>query len=224
MKIIGRSATAGAVSILLLLIAIERAAATTAFGHRSDPEACLSRTEKSADDTIVACWKALNSHLLTRNGVAFALNNLAVAYRQKGDWDSALNALSAAIKLEGDTWQAYVNRGGIYEHLDKPELALADFNRALELNSSQPACFRMRGAFYLKQQKFDLAATDFTRALALDSKDSKSLYLRSHARQGLADTAGAIADMALAKQLDPNVENASGIDHSTAVVPVLDPG
>jgi len=217
-KIIGRSATAGAISIFLLLVAIARAA-TTAFGHRSDPEACLSRTEKSADDMIVACWKALNSHLLTRNGVALALNNLAVAYRQKGDWDSALNALSAAIKLEGDTWQAHVNRGGLYDQLNKPELALTDFNRALELNSTQPICFRLRGEFYLGQQKFDLAAADFTRAVLLDSRDAKSLFLRSIARQHLGDSSGAATDLALAKQLNPDIENASG--HVESKSPII---
>ena len=116
-KTILRSVTAGAISAFALLIAMQSAGATTAFGHRSDPEACLSRTDKSADETILACWKALNSHLLTRNGIAYALNNLAVAYKQKGDWDSALNALNAAVKLEGDTWQTLVNRGGVYGDL-----------------------------------------------------------------------------------------------------------
>ena len=224
MKTIFRSASAGAISAFALLIAMQSAGATTAFGHRSDPEACLSRTDKSADETILACWKALNSHLLTRNGIAYALNNLAIAYKQKGDWDSALNALNAAVKLEGDTWQTFVNRGGVYDHLNKPDLALADFNRAIELNSGQAVCYRMRGEFYLNQQKVDLAEADFTRALAFDPKEPRSLYMRSQARQRLGDTSGASADMALAKQLDQNVENASGIDHTPAVVPVLDPG
>ena len=168
---------------------------------------------------IAACWKALNSHMLTRHGVAFALNNLANAYRQKEDWNSALNAITAAIKLEGDVWQALVNRGGIYDHLDKPELALADFNRAVELNSTQPICFRLRGEFYLGQQKFDLAAADFTRAVLLDSRDAKSVYLRSIARQHLGDTSGAAADLSLAKQLNPAIENASG--HVESKSPII---
>src|ERR1041384_1932834 len=112
-------------SAAVLLVASGMAAAPypahagSDFGHRSDPDACLSSKDKTADEMITACWKALNSHMLNRNGVAFALNNLAVAYRRKGDLESALNALNAAIKVEGDTWRALTNRAGVYRALDK---------------------------------------------------------------------------------------------------------
>src|SRR4051812_24134725 len=99
--------------------ALRPAHAGSDFGRRSDSDACFNSKDKTADETITACWKALNSHMLHRNGVAFALNNLAVAYRRKGDSESALNALNAAIKIEGDTWQALVNRAGVYNALDK---------------------------------------------------------------------------------------------------------
>ena len=216
------SLTAAAVVCLAALGAmgtLESAKSGSDFGHRSDPEACLNAKDKSADDLIVACWKALNSHMMNRNGVAFALNNLAVAYREKGDWDSALNALNAAIKIQGDTWQALLNRGGVYTRLEKPDLALADFNRAIELNSDQPVCFRMRGEYYLNREKYDLAIADFTRAVLLDPKDAKALFLRASAKERSGDPSGAAADLALAKQIDPDVENGNGISHSKAAVP-----
>jgi len=189
------------------------------YGHYSDSDICLKPKDASPDDMIAACWKSLNSHMLTRNGVAFALNNLAVAYRDKEDWNSALNALNAAIKLEGDTWQSLLNRGAVYDRLGKADLALADFDHAIAINSEKPVCFRMRGEFYLSHQKFDLAAADFTRAILLDSKDAKSLYLRSVSRRHLGNDPGAAADISSAKQLEPNVENASGTVVSKATIP-----
>src|SRR5437868_3802079 len=107
------------------------------FGHRTDVGPCFDTKNKSPDAMIVACSKALNSHMMGRNGVALALNNLATAYENKGDLESALNTLSAAIKLEGDTWQALFNRSQVYLRTGNSDLALADLNRAIELHCGQ---------------------------------------------------------------------------------------
>lgn len=220
MDIVGtRLPAVAAVATLIAITASTFGNAASDFGHRSDPGPCLNPKDSKPDDQIAACWKALNSHMLNRDGVAAALNNLAVAYRLKEDWDSALNALNAAIKLEGDTWQSLLNRGAIYDRLGKSELALADFNKAIEINATRPICFRMRGEYYLGRENFQLAADDFTRAILLDSKDAKSLYYRSLSRRHLADIAAADADLALAKQMDPNIENATKQWTSKLAVP-----
>ena len=206
---------AAAVAIILLS---NNAGFASEYAHVTDPEACFDGKDRSPDEQIAACLKGLNSHMLNRNGVALALSNLSVAYRRKGDEDSALAVLNAAIKLEGDTWQALVNRAGVYENLNKPDLALADLNRAVAIAPSEATCFRARGAIYLHEQKFDLAAADFSQALANDPKDARSLFLRSEARQRLGDGVGAAADLAAAKQLDPNIERLGGAVQSKSTL------
>lgn len=90
--------------------------------------------------------------------------------------------------------------------MGKSDLALADFNEAVEHGSDQPVTWRARGEFYLDENRFAEAAQDFTQALGLNSKDAKALYYRSEAKRGLGDGPGAAADLALAKLSDPQVE------------------
>lgn len=97
---------AAAAGICLLLTVAQALSAD--FGQRSGNDACIVPADSQPDELIAACFKAINSHMLNRNGVALALTNLAVAYESKKDWNSALEALNAAIKLEGAKWPALV--------------------------------------------------------------------------------------------------------------------
>ena len=179
------------------------------FRQRSSADGCIHPEGPTPDELIAACSKVLSSHILNRNGTTLALTNLAVAYEQKNDWNSALDVLTAAIKFE-ETWPAFIDRAHAYSQLGKPDLAHADLDNAVKRGSDQPVTYRARGEFYLEQQNFREAAEDFTRALVLNSKDAKSLFYRSAARKGLGDTAGATADLATAKQIDPQVEDHLG--------------
>ena len=63
-----------------------------------------------------------------------AYNNRAVAYREMGQHDQALQDLNHAIWLNPDFAEAYYNRGLTYRSLGQQAMAQQDLKRAAELN------------------------------------------------------------------------------------------
>jgi len=81
--------------------------------------------------------------------------------------------------------------------------AIADYNRAIELDPKYAAAYSNRGN--AKQAKGDLdgAITDCSRAIELDPKDPMAHKYRGVAKKAKGDLEGAIADYNLAIELDP---------------------
>lgn len=66
---------------------------------------------------------------------ADALNNTGyINMRYKSDYETALQCFDKAILADSSFYQAYCNRGEVYEHLGKKQNAIADFKTALALN------------------------------------------------------------------------------------------
>jgi Flp pilus assembly protein TadD len=57
----------------------------------------------------------------------------------------------------------------------------------------------------MKMGQFPLAIADFSAALSKNPKDAHSMYNRGAAKQIMGDQAGADADIAGARSLDPDV-------------------
>ncbi len=83
--------------------------------------------------------------------------------------------------------------------------ALADCNESLRLGPGDAATLNSRGFTYLKMRKYDFAVADFDAALKRDPRQSGPLYGRGVAKRMNGDAAGANADIAAAKRLDPEV-------------------
>jgi tetratricopeptide (TPR) repeat protein len=55
---------------------------------------------------------------------------------------------------------AYLNRGGLYSYQQKYELALADFNKAIEINPNFAEAYANRGVLYAKLKQTEKAKID----------------------------------------------------------------
>lgn len=66
-----------------------------------------------------------------------ALNNRAVVYNGKGEYDRAIDDLDLAIKLRPDFALAFRNRGDAYRGKGDTENAVADYKQALASNPSE---------------------------------------------------------------------------------------
>jgi tetratricopeptide (TPR) repeat protein len=102
------------------------------------------------------------------------------------------------------TPEAYKNSGLAYANQGQYELAIADFNRALELNPRDAEAFNNRGGVYANQGQWDLAFADFNRALELNPSYAEALNNRGgvYANQGRYDLA--FADFNRALELNPS--------------------
>ena len=84
--------------------------------------------------------------------------------------DTAINYLQYAVEIDPDLFWARFNLGGIYQDQGKDELALAEFEACIRLNSKYyPVLYRM-GEIHLKQQNYIEALQAFDAARKANRK------------------------------------------------------
>ncbi len=98
---------------------------------------------------------------------------------------------------------AYNNRGNAKKDKGDLDGAIADFNRAIELDPKLAIAYYNRGN--AEDDKGDLngAIGDYNQAIELDPKDATAYYNRGYAKDAKGDLDGAIADFNRAIELDP---------------------
>ena len=76
----------------------------------------------------------------------------------------------------------YNNRGILYAEQKKWDLALADFNKAIQINPNHASAYNNRGIFYNEQKKWDLALADFNKAIQINPNDAQAYNHRGFLR------------------------------------------
>jgi len=99
--------------------------------------------------------------------------------------------------------RAYYNRGHAYAEQKKYDLALSDYNKAIELDPKYVKAYNGRGNAYSDQKKYDLAIADYTQAIELDPKDVKAYNNRGRVYVFQKKYDLAIADFSKVIELDP---------------------
>ena len=85
-----------------------------------------------------------------------------IALMNARDRPRAIAAMDQAIALSPQTASLYYRRGNAHRDLGSPELAIADFGRAIELNPDA-ACLRERALLLIEMGRQQEAANDFAR-------------------------------------------------------------
>jgi tetratricopeptide (TPR) repeat protein len=147
--------------------------------------------------------------------------NRGLIKKQKGDLEGAIADFSRAIELDPKYSQAYSARGSAKLWKNDPEMAkvnyqryakskegdldgaIADFNRAVELDSKNVNAYLGRGI--ARRQKGDLegAIADNDRAIELDPKNDSAYNNRANIRAFKGDLDGALSDYNRAVEIDP---------------------
>ena len=81
-------------------------------------------------------------------------------------------------------------------------LALADFNKSLELKADNPVAYFGRGKTYYSLKAYDLSVKDFDKAVELNPKDSQAFFNRGIAFEGIGDSQKALRDYQTSVDLD----------------------
>ncbi len=95
--------------------------------------------------------------------------------------------------------EALVNRGIVHLDEAKLELALADFEKAVEFNPSYPAAHAYRGEAYKALGQLDKALASYDTAVSLDTESADLYAYRGsvHLKMGARDKAKADFEAAL---------------------------
>ncbi len=120
--------------------------------------------------------------------------NLGLCYFRKGMYPDALKVYDEVINRTPGEVKALYQRGLVYQYETppQPELALADYNKTLELDPNYVDAYLNRGSLYVDQLgKNDLGIADFNKLLELEPGNADAIIDRGIAnyRKGNFDEA-----------------------------------
>ena len=103
--------------------------------------------------------------------------------------------------LYAQTADEYNNRGWNKAKLQDYRGAIADFNKAIEINPKFSLAYNNRGTVKVQLKDYRGAIADFSTAIALDPNNSAIYYNRGTAKFKLQDLNGACLDWSKAGEL-----------------------
>ncbi len=83
-------------------------------------------------------------------------------------WKDDISLYSNVLKNNPNVLEALNNRGNAYNLAGKHQLAIADFNRGIEIQPKYKSFYNNRAQAYFKLDSFELAIKDLDKALSLD--------------------------------------------------------
>ncbi len=111
-------------------------------------------------------------------------------------------------KYPGKIVDAYYNRANYYGRNGRTAEALADYDRALELNKGLPRIWYNKGLLLAQLDRNDSALVCFDHAIELDPSLVDALNNRGAMRYRRGDLAGAISDFTRILELNPRYRDA----------------
>lgn len=119
-------------------------------------------------------------------------------------YQKAVAYYTEALEQKPDMLEAYLNRGIVYNDLNKVEEALENYNIAIQLNPSYTDAYYNRGFAYLDTDDLDQAIADFSRVIELNPEHAEAYYFRGLLYFIKEDFDRGIQDCNKAIQLNPD--------------------
>jgi tetratricopeptide (TPR) repeat protein len=169
-----------------------------------DMETCRDR-DKQFDPKarLEACDKIIAAGEATGKDLAAALFGRGIVLAGKRDYDKAIMALTAAHDADPDNIGVIDWRGISYERKGQDDLAMADYNLALQKRPKFGAAYNNRGTLYMRKGALQSALDDLNLAVQY----APTMYIahtnRAHVLIINKDYDGALADLDAALKIDP---------------------
>jgi tetratricopeptide (TPR) repeat protein len=127
----------------------------------------------------------------------------AYVYKLMGDTKNAITDFDEYVKLYNKA-AAYPIRGNFYREIKKYDLAIADYNKAIELDPKYVYAYYARGGFYSISKQYDLALIDYNKAITLDPKNRLGFYGRAELQKEKGLYQAAISDFEKVFEINPD--------------------
>lgn len=109
-------------------------------------------------------------------------NNFAKICVDMGEHSRALELLNKAIFIDPEYSDAYTNRGIIYHHQRRYDVAIQNATEALRWNPKNISAWNNRGNAFMEIREFDRSLADFTEVIRLNPFDSNGYFGRANVR------------------------------------------
>lgn len=192
---------------VMLLSGVAIAAAEPQAGD--DLAICRDR-QADAQARVTACENLLNADRVTGKDKAVALSVRSNTLINKRDYDRAIDVLSTAAGLDPDNVIILNLRGLAYERTGKDDLAMADYNLALQKRPTYGVPYNNRGVIQLRRGALQSALDDFSLSIKYTPKFILGWTNRARVRTLMKDYDGALSDFAEAEKIDPTAQQIAG--------------
>ena len=122
----------------------------------------------------------------------------------RGRAAEAIPVLDLALKAMPQNPDVYYQRGVVYENLDVPEKALADYVACLQLDNRRTDALNNKAVQLAKLKRYDEAISAFSELVDRDREDFLGYRNRGLCRFDMHDDAGALQDYDTALKLNPD--------------------
>lgn len=192
---------------VILLSCVAIAAAEPPAGD--DLATCRDR-QADAQARATACENLLNADRVIGKDKAVALSVRGNSLINKRDYDGAIDVLSTAPGLDPDNVVILNLRGIAYERTGKDDLAMADYNLALQKRPTYGVPYNNRGVIQLRRGALQSALDDFSLSIRYTPKFILGWTNRARVRTLMKDYDGALADFAEAGKIDATAQQIAG--------------
>jgi tetratricopeptide (TPR) repeat protein len=155
------------------------------------------------DAIIAGCTRILERGRDSTATRAVAHYNRGSVYRDRSDYDRAIEDYTAAIRLDPRYAAPHNGRGIAYRYKGDPDRALVDLEAAIRLKADNPSYHHNRANVYLDLAQYDRAIADYGNAIRLNPKFSLAFSQRAAAFRRKGDYERSIADYDKAIELNP---------------------
>lgn len=138
-----------------------------------------ARLRLATADTIGASEDIAKALELNRTSLNAYIMRADIAINSNRDYESALNDMNEAIRLQPRFAGLYINRAFLRYNRDDYFGAMADYDYALKLEPLNPVALFNRGLLNSEVSANDRALDDFSKVLELNPDDYRALYNRA---------------------------------------------
>jgi tetratricopeptide (TPR) repeat protein/S1-C subfamily serine protease len=189
------------------LKAIDRAIELVPKGHESELyylwkyRSVMLRNSKKHQEALVAISDAIRLEGKELPDINL-LNEKANLLGELKQYSNAIEIYNQIIARGEKSW-VYSNRGNIKAESGDKKGAIADYDRAIAIDSQYTAAYSSRGIVKSELGDKKGAIADFNLAIAIDPLDSTAYYNLGIVKSELGDKKGAIADYDRAIAINP---------------------
>jgi len=119
--------------------------------------------------------------------------------------ESVTHEIFSILPSGNEAYLILLNKGMVCLHQGNYDQAIAEFNKAIELNSRLPHAYNNRGIAYWRKGNYDQALADFTKSIEISPNNATSYVGRGSVYGDKGNYDQAISDFNKAIDLDPNI-------------------